>query len=180
MTKHHTEAVQHSSRRATWRTPRDLFDALNHEFAFGLDAAAEPASRLVGQWLGPGSAVAEDALAVDWSAITTGPIFCNPPYSRLLGIAIMPWVEKCATTAEQGCTVVAVLPLSPQTRWFRAHVWSKADEIRLIPHRVTFIDPETSEPAHNAPGNTCIVVWRGRLRRELNPDPRVFYWGYRA
>ena len=213
MTKRHDIAIQHSSKRSDWRTPQTLFNALNDEFTFVLDAAASEADHLVAQWMGPGGED-PDALVVAWSLVLDevaraggghGAIFMNPPYSRgdsqadppIPAAPIEPWIEKAFTSSRDGgCTVVGVLPFSPQTEWYRAWVYGHsadprlyrpdgrwrghaAMEVRQLPHLVTFIDPATGEPAANAPGNTCIVIWKPNPGYVGPWQPTVRYWSYR-
>ena len=41
-----TREIMHSSNSTDWRTPSDLFEALNKEFSFVLDAAADEENHL--------------------------------------------------------------------------------------------------------------------------------------
>lgn len=217
MTKRHDIAIQHSSKRSDWRTPPELFSALRREFIFDLDVASDadhvgiakawgsiPSGGANEYYLGPGSALAEDALSVDWHALELptaahgDPIcFMNPPYSRGDSKAdppippepIAPWIAKAWTESQQGATVVGVLPFSPQTIWYRNYVYGLTErgewmghaamEVRQLPYRVTFIDPDTTEPAANAPGNTCVVVWRENPGYVGPWQPTVRYWSYK-
>lgn len=105
--KDHNQRIVHSSENPNWRTPPVLYQALDQEFRFCLDAASDHVGCLarpggeVYCWLGPGSIHGEDALAVDWAALLTSvafdalddprdrpPIFLNPPYSRKVAAAL--------------------------------------------------------------------------------------------
>lgn len=193
--KEHIQRVMHSSSKSDWRTPLELFDALDREFAFGVDVAANEANRLCDTWYGPGAASygrPANALGVDWT--DARPYFMNPPYQRgnkALGIEsepLMPWVEKAWNGSIKGATVVGVLPFNPQTVWYRAWVMGigaeslwlghAASEVRMLPHRVTFLRPDGT-PADNAPGNTCIVVWRPNPGYVGPWQPAMRYWSYR-
>ncbi len=189
--KEHIQRVMHSSKKSDWRTPTPLYNALDEEFGFTVDVAANAASCLVyvrnkPQWFGPDSAHT-DGLAAAWAPMTC---FMNPPYQRgnkALGIPsepIEPWIEKAWQESREGATVVGVLPFNPQTGWFRHYVYGEesepqaAAEVRILPHRVTFNRPN-GEPADNAPGNTCVVVWRP-MRGFVWPwQPTFRYWSYR-
>lgn len=56
--------VVFSSKKMDWCTPQDLFDRLNDEFHFVLDAAATDKSAKCGQYFTPET----DALSRPWSA----------------------------------------------------------------------------------------------------------------
>lgn len=200
--KHHTEAVQHSSVNPNWRTPARLFSVLDQEFVFLLDAAATKAHTLCPHYFGPDHRDPRyrDALTVDWAEylrtqyqlsaladpLPRGAIFVNPPYSRKLGMPIAPWIEKCWIESQAGCTIVAVIPYSPQTDWWRTWVeghgtelkdFHAARETRKIPHRVSFLREDGTE-AENAGGNTAIVVWRPKHGIVAPWMPWAPYWTY--
>ena len=86
----------------TWTTPRDLFNKLNAEFGFGLDAAALQSSTLVpDNWYGPDhpDPASRDALRIDWNHNSRGkPIWLNPPYGR----TIKDWMRKASEVAAGG------------------------------------------------------------------------------
>lgn len=201
--KRHTERVQHSSKFPNWRTPTRLFAALDHEFCFVLDAAAEKENKLCPHYFGPDhtNPALRDALKVDWAdyiassyAGTYHPfprmgVFVNPPYSREHKMPIGPWVEKCWLESQKGLTIVGVIPYSPQTEWWRRWVegqqepeetlatFHAARETRKIPHRVTFLRPDGSVEG-NAGGNTAIVVWKPRGGIVAPWVPWAPYWDY--
>lgn len=139
-------------------------------------------------------------------------IFVNPPFSRELASAyttgtikvggvdvphpidpiqaramkIGSWLEKCWQESQAGCTIVGVIPYSPQTDWWRTYVeghgeelvrFHAAREVRKIPHRVSFLLPDGSE-TNSAGGNTSIVVWRARHGLVAPWTPFSAYWEY--
>jgi site-specific DNA-methyltransferase (adenine-specific) len=131
-----TRRVMFSAATGDHETPDDLFDQLDAEFHFGLDAAANEANHKVGRWLGPGG-LAPDALAPDanWRVLAMGkPVWLNPPYGRDLGR----WITKVAEEVVlHGATVVMLLPARTDTKWFHDLVWRGA-EIRFLEGRVRF------------------------------------------
>ncbi len=185
MTKRHTERVMHSSARSEWRTPPALFVALDKEFHFDVDVAADRDNHLCDTWYGPGADAygrPTDALDVNWGRRC---YFMNPPYAKAEKRPIDPWVAQAWQTSYQmGGIVVGVLPFSPQTEWFRTYVMGMTDpfhaaaELRMLPHRVTFNRPDGT-PADNAPGNTVIVIWRPNPGYVGPWQPAVRYWSYR-
>ncbi len=193
--KRHDIAIQHSSKRSDWRTPPELYDPLHKDFGFQLDVAADDDNALCDEYL----TEAEDGLTADWSTVV-GACFMNPPYCRadstvdppIDGIALTPWIEKAWAESIKGATVVGVLPFSPQTMWFRAYVYGHeprvggvlvegfhaAMEVRQLPYRVCFVDPDTGEAGNNANSNTCIVIWKPNPGYVGTWQPVVRYWGY--
>jgi hypothetical protein len=66
--------VHFSSACDTWTTPQTLFDELNKEFNFTLDAAALKSSAVVPNYLGPDHEYEwrRDALTVEWGGASGG------------------------------------------------------------------------------------------------------------
>lgn len=131
-----------------WETPQDLYDALNLEFKFSLDAAATQENRKCLHYIPRES----DALTAPWFDIVgTKPIWLNPPYSK-----IGQFMEKAYREAEKGCTVVCLIPSRTDTRWWHDYVM-KAQEIRLIKGRLKF-----GGSTNSAPFPSAIVIFRGK------------------
>ena len=99
------------------------------------------------------------------------------------------WAKKCWEQSQRGCTIVAVMPFTPQTEWYRKYVlghtedfrgWSghAAQQERRLPHRISFLRPDGSA-ADNAGVNSVIVVWTP-MTGVVGPwQPHSFYWSYR-
>lgn len=161
MPKSQHSRVMHSSEEPNWRTPPALCGTLDREFRFTWDLAADEASALCTNYLGPGSPHGTDALDVDWWTFLGSDQagFLNPPYSRTLASAyatgklrgaphpidpvkarallIESWAAKCWYESRQGCTVVAVMPFAPQTDWYRqyvyGHIWDEGQPAEDAP-----------------------------------------------
>ena len=73
-----------SSQKMDWCTPDSLFEKLNKEFHFVLDAAATDQNAKCGRYFTPET----DGLSQSWDC--GGAVFCNPPYGRDIG----KWVKK--------------------------------------------------------------------------------------
>lgn len=124
-----------------WETPQALYDALNREFGFDVDVAADEYNHKAPRyWTSK-----DDGLAQDWQGLTC---FMNPPYGR----AIADWVAKAAFEAERGAVVVGLIPCRTDARWWGDVM--KASEIRFIKGRVKFGDG-----TQGAPFPSCIAVW---------------------
>ena len=82
-------SVHFMSKKSDWETPQDLFDSLNSEFHFTLDAAASDHNHKLPHYY----TEKEDGLAQDWGGER---VFCNPPYgSRETGL----WTAWSSITA---------------------------------------------------------------------------------
>lgn len=132
-----------------WSTPQDLFDLLDAEFHFGLDAAATAENSKCG------SSYCDkigDALElVNWNYHAQGkPIWLNPPYS-LIG----KFMAKAAHEAyHKGATVVCLIPSRTDTRYWHDYVMH-AHELRFIRGRLKF-----GGANNGAPFPSCIVIFR--------------------
>ena len=65
------------SERVIWRTPAALYRALDKEFSFTIDVAADAENALVDRFVERET----DALKISWAGER---VFCNPPYGREL------------------------------------------------------------------------------------------------
>lgn len=135
-------SVHFSSKTDLWATPQDFFDRLDSEFGFTLDVCALPDNAKCERYFTP----EEDGLKQLW----TGVCWMNPPYGREIGI----WVRKAFESAQQGATVVCLVPARTDTSWW--HSWvMKAAEVRFIRGRLKFGGSKNSAPFPSA-----IVVFR--------------------
>lgn len=135
--------VMFSSKEEKWATPQDLFDELNEEFGFTLDAAASDDNAKCERYYTKET----NGLAQSWRGET---VFFNPPYGRKIG----DWVEKAHNEYLNGeCTVVMLLPARTDTKWFHEHILGNA-EIRFVRGRLKFGDAKNS-----APFPSMVVIW---------------------
>ena len=126
-----------SSKNMCWCTPQDFFDKLNEEFSFTLDAAATDKTAKCPLYFTPET----DGLSQSWDR--GGAVFCNPPYGR----AIYDWVFKCwRESRKPGTTVVLLIPVRTDTRYFHEFIYRKAREIRFIRGRLRFGDGTAPAP----------------------------------
>lgn len=140
--------VLFSSKETVWSTPQDFFNKLNEEFDFTIDVCALPENAKCERYLTP----EDDALKQKW----TGTCFCNPPYGREIG----QWVEKASKSADEGATVVMLLPARTDTKWFHNYVYGKA-EIRFVAGRLKFGGSKNS-----ATFPSMVVIFRSELVKE--------------
>jgi len=137
-----------------WRTPPDLFARLSAIYGpFGLDVAATAHNALCRQWLGPGSRLGEDALAMHWHnphllGGTPLRVWCNPPYSRGM---VAQFVAKAAEETRLGFVQSAtlLLPATTDVAWWHTSVWDsergrfyRGVEVEFLRPRVRFLRPD--------------------------------------
>ncbi len=120
-----------SSATGEWETPQELYNALNSEFGFTLDACASVDNAKVATYY------SEDSLNKPWCGV----VWCNPPYGREIG----KWVKKGLESAHAGTTVVMLLPSRTDTKWWHESVMT-ASEIRFIKGRLKFGGAKNSAP----------------------------------
>ncbi|WP_151675942.1 DNA N-6-adenine-methyltransferase [Acinetobacter soli] len=132
------------NRTDIWATPQHLFNKLNAVFNFTLDVCALPENAKCRDFYTPEL----DGLKQEW----TGTCWMNPPYGR----EIIDWVAKAAETAKQGHTVVALVPVRTDARWFQDYCLGR--EIHYIRGRLKF-----GNATSNAPFGCCVVVYRPSL-----------------
>lgn len=142
-------AVHFSSKRDDHATPWPFFKALDEEFHFTLDVCAEPHNAKCKRYFSP----EDDGLSQPWDGVC----WMNPPYGRNV---TGKWIEKARQSAQDGATVVCLIPARTDTRFWHEHVMH-ADEIRLVKGRIRFVGSESGAPFPSA-----VVVFRpGEPRR---------------
>lgn len=136
--------------RNRWRTPISVFTALDFEFGFHLDAAADHGNALCANYL----TERDNALECDW--VSYGAIWCNPPYSD-----ITPWILKAAEQCrKQSQTIVMLVPADTSVGWFKLAMKS-VDEIRLITGgRISFINAGNGNAVKGNPKGSLLLIWR--------------------
>lgn len=143
-----------------WATPQWLWDALNREFHFTLDAAATPENAKTAKFF----AEEDDGLAQSWAGHTT---WLNPPYSQ-----IARWIAKAYEEAVAGrATTVCLVPARTDTRYWWDYI--RHGEVRFLKGRVKFVGGSSSAPFPSA----VVVFRKGMLERA--GQATTVYWGIR-
>ena len=138
------------SRSEDWGTPQDLFDKLNAEFHFTLDAAASDENAKCLRYF----TKLHDGLKQDWRKET---VFLNPPYGKDIG----KWMAKCLDARRKGATVVALVHARTDTHWFHDSVYGHA-EIRFIKGRLKFVPADPYKKATSATFPSILCIYRPR------------------
>lgn len=136
------------SAKQDWETPDDLFDPLNSEFHFTLDAAADENNTKTSVFF----SAYDNSLQQDWGAHV---IWLNPPYDARTS-KLSDWVKKAADAAAKGATVVMLIPARTNTNWFH-DICLKFGEVRFIRGR-----PKFGNALHGLPQPLCLVIFRPR------------------
>lgn len=143
-----------------WETPRWLFDRLNAEFNFDLDAACTVRNCKCTCGIFECDALTEHW---DWYKQRDLSVFLNPPYSQ-----IGAFMKKAYEESLKGITVVCLIPCRSDTKYWHDYVM-KAEEIRFIKGRLKFgINGDTS--GSSAPFPSCVVIFNGFV---WIPYPRI-------
>lgn len=133
-----------SSEKDNWETPQDLFDKLDDEFHFTLDAASSDLNAKCEKHY----TVEDDGLSQSWAGNN---VFLNPPYGRNM----KDWMRKAYEESQaENTTVVVLVPARTDTAWFHDYVYGKA-ELRFLRGRLKFGGCENS-----APFPSLVVVYR--------------------
>ena len=144
-----------SSSKTDWETPQTLFDELNAEFRFTLDAAASATNHKCARYF----TEEDDGLAQDWGGEI---VFCNPPYGS---VATGVWTKKCFDESRKpNTTVVLLIPARTCRKSFHEYCYNKpGTEIRFLKGRLRFeVD---GVPGEAAPFPSMVVVFRNPVNR---------------
>lgn len=155
-----------SNNKADWETPDSLFDQLNSEFRFTLDAAASPLNAKCKRFICEEHWYRSQAMtsALDPDVSWFGRVWLNPPYGR----DVWHWVAKAKQEAYYNAQVVVMLlPARTDTAWWHDYIWDthrrrpqEGVEIRLLRGRVRF----KGAPA-SAPFPSAVIVFRAPVYR---------------
>ena len=137
-----------TSNRHDWQTPRSLFDPLNQEFAFTIDAAATSANAMLPRFW----TIQDNALAQDWKRER---VWCNPPYGR----EQKAFIVKAAQL--EAIITVLLLPARPDTAVWHDYIFPLA-EVRFLRGRVRFVGGKSAAPFPSA-----LAIFR------RSPSPRA-------
>lgn len=141
-----------SSKTDEWETPNYVYNDLDKEFNFDMDACASDKNFKHPNYY----SIFDNALLQDWGKR----VFCNPPYSKVSGFLAKAWLE-----IKKGNTdlVVFLLFSNTDTKWFHHYIYKKA-EIRFIKGRLKFIGSKGVK--NNAMRPSMVVILRSKQMEE--------------
>jgi phage N-6-adenine-methyltransferase len=145
----------------SWSTDPDVFNALDQEFKFSLDAAASDKNHLVPFYF----TKEVDAISVDWyqellqAPDTNGfggmSVWVNPPYGRG---CIKKFMNKAIEEKTKGVTTVMLVPATLDAQWLPLHSIS---EIRVVTGgRLSFYHPVTGKKVNGNTKGSMFVIFR--------------------
>ena len=142
--------------RDAYRTPPELFAALDAEFDFKLDVAASNENMLCDFRI----TEEENCLTTDWRTaagmIGTAGWFAwaNVPYSN-----VRPFVKRAAEMAKQGIGCVMLVMADTSVGWY-AEAIKTCQEVRfIVGGRISFLDPVTGKPAAGNNKGSMFLIW---------------------
>ena len=132
-----------------WRTPPELFAALDSQYHFTVDAAADASNHLCSRYW----TETDNALTLSWAGET---VFCNPPYGRE-----MPrFVQKAYTEwRDNSVTSVMLIPARTDTVIWQEVVLPYA-QVTYLRGRLRFANAE-GRIGDTAPFPSAVVVFEG-------------------
>lgn len=130
------------SKSQEYGTPDWLFESLDDEFGFTLDAAASDANTLCDRYY----TKEMDGLIYSWAGET---VYINPPFEAK---TLRAFVEKAyrETVSSLLTTVVMLVPVKSDQKWW--HCYALKSEIRFIQGRIKF------KGQRNAHTGACSVL----------------------
>jgi len=139
----------------SWGTDPIIFNAMNREFNFALDAAANGKNYKVNYFLTKD----DDSLSVDWSRCLSNfgmrPVWINPPYGKGY---IKKFMQKCIEQKAKGVTSVLLVPATLDAQWLPIN---EISEIRIITGgRLSFYHPITDKKIIGNTKGSMFVIFR--------------------
>lgn len=145
----------------SWGTDPVIFNALDKEFDFCLDAAANDNNHKCYWYL----TKEDDAIKTDWNYIIekhchgTGyggkNVFINPPYGEGF---IKKFMNKCIEQKNKGVTSVMLVPATLDAQWLPIN---EIHEIRIVTGgRLSFYHPETNKKVNGNTKGSMFVIFR--------------------
>ena len=135
-----------ASAKQEWETPQDMFDALNSQYKFTFDLAADVNNHKCTNYFG----VTDDALKQKWR----GRCWLNPPYGSKGETRLAKWIEKAYLEAQTGdCSVTMLIPARTNTEWWGKYCM-QAREILFVIGR-----PKFEGAIHGLPQPLAIITF---------------------
>lgn len=148
----------------SWGTDPVIFNALNKEFNFSLDAAANDQNHKVPNYL----TKEDDALSLDWLEIInsynkllcntsafTKNVWVNPPYGKGF---IKKFMQKAIEEKAKGVTTVLLVPATLDAQWLPI---DEISEIRIVTGgRLSFYHPINGTKVNGNTKGSMFVIFR--------------------
>ena len=149
-----------TSDKQDWETPQELFDNLNKEFDFELDAFATKKNAKCKQYF----TKRDDSFQQDWTKYKS--IFINPPYTSKVQDKVLEKINDTISHPDWRGVIVLLIPARTDTKRWHDYIFNKADEIRFIKGRLKFeVD---GIPRGSSTFPSAIIVYDHRKRKEVS------------
>lgn len=142
----------------SWGTDPVIFHAMDKEFNFSLDAAANDQNHKCEWYL----TKEDDAMNCDWvmsiqdhASIKDSAVWINPPYGKGF---IKKFMDKCIEEKSKGVTSVLLVPATLDAKWLPIN---EISEIRIITGgRLSFYHPITGKKVNGNTKGSMFVIFR--------------------
>jgi len=139
----------------SWGTDPVIFNAMNKEFDFQIDCAANAKNHKCSIYYSKENS----ALDKDWSerlkTRKNNNVWINPPYGKGF---IKKFMNKCIEQKEKGVTSVLLVPATLDAQWLPI---SEISEIRIVTGgRLSFYHPETNKKVNGNTKGSMFVIFR--------------------
>lgn len=139
----------------SWGTDPVIFEAMNKEFNFALDAAANDNNHKCSFYF----TKEDNALEIDWSHHLEDygmrPVWINPPYGKGF---IKEFMNKCIEQKEKGVTSVLLVPATLDAQWLPIN---EISEIRIVTGgRLSFYHPINGKKVNGNTKGSMFVIFR--------------------
>jgi len=134
--------ARHQSKQ-DYQTPPEFLRAVVRQFGtITLDVAADAENRVCPRYVGVGSDLGANALAIDWAEFSApgAVVWCNPPFSDMA-----PWAERCKFYRARPWWTLLLAPASVGSRWFGNFVDGYSVTFWISP-RITFVGQTQGYP----------------------------------
>ena len=121
-----------TSDKQDWETPQELFDNLNNEFDFELDAFATDKNAKCKHFF----TKRDDSFQQDWTKYKS--IFINPPYTSKVQDEVLKKINDTISHSGWRGVIVLLIPARTDTKRWHDYIFNKADDIRFIKGRLRF------------------------------------------
>lgn len=142
--------------RDSWATPMPVYLAMDAEFDFAADLAADERNAKHPYFL----TEADDALSditpymLELSVLAGRFAWCNPPYS-----AIGPWIELAITLQRRGIGTVLLVMADTSVGWYWRAL-QHCNEVReIVAGRLAFINADTGLPVSGNNKGSLLLVF---------------------
>jgi len=117
------------SNSVEYSTPMDIFEPLKEEFEIEFDICASSENHKCDLYF----TKEDDCLTKDWGDIK-GNIWMNPPWGKQM----QKFVRKALEESKKGKTIVCLLPVRSNTKWWHETIIETKMEVRFLRGEIKF------------------------------------------